>query len=70
MNIHWKGCESCTGKSGDVPLLYCESCIEGAIEDLTRALHDAINSPKGVVPKSADEFYDVSRCDPSLVEVR
>lgn len=25
---------------------------------LRRALHDAINSPKGVVPESAEEFYD------------
>jgi len=25
---------------------------------LRAALHDAINSPKGVVPESADEFYN------------
>ena len=28
------------------------------IEALLTALHDAINRPKGVVPKSADKFYD------------
>lgn len=27
-------------------------------EQLLQALHDAINSPKGVVPDSALEFYD------------
>lgn len=28
---------------------------------LVEALHDAINSPKGVVPKSAEPFYDPKR---------
>ena len=28
------------------------------IKRLHNALNDSINSPKGVVPKSAEEFYD------------
>jgi len=31
--------------------------VQTRINDLLIALHDAINSPKGVVPKSANEFY-------------
>jgi len=31
---------------------------EEKVEKLTKALHDAINRPKGVVPDSATEFYD------------
>ena len=30
---------------------------------LLTALHDAINSPKGVVPESADKFYCVGYYD-------
>jgi len=31
---------------------------------LRSALHDAINSPKGVVPRSAEPFYDPDRWYP------
>lgn len=31
--------------------------MQVTIKKLLVALHDAINSPKGVVPKSADDFY-------------
>ena len=31
------------------------------INELLEALHDAINRPKGVVPKSADKFYQSNR---------
>lgn len=33
-----------------------------AKEALLVALHDAIQSPKGVVPDSAAAFYDATRC--------
>jgi hypothetical protein len=38
---------------------YCigTSSCGNRIHQLLIALHDAINSPKGVVPKSAEEFY-------------
>ena len=32
--------------------------LECKCDKLTRALHDAINKPMGVVPNSAMEFYD------------
>ena len=31
--------------------------MQNTIDNLLVALHDAINSPKGVVPKTADDFY-------------
>ena len=31
---------------------------DAEIKHLHAALHDAINSPKGVVPESAERFYD------------
>lgn len=33
------------------------------VEDLTTALHDAISRPAGVVPASAEPFYDWRRYD-------
>jgi len=33
----------------------------GVIEDLTIALHAAINAPKGVVPAEAEPFYNPAR---------
>ena len=33
--------------------------------DLLAALHDAIDRPKGVVPASADRFYDPQRFYPA-----
>lgn len=40
--------------------------IQRAFEDrerkLREALHDAINAPKGVVPASAEAFYDPALC--------
>jgi hypothetical protein len=50
---------------GPVPWDVCVSVIrealdaqEAEIKALTTALHDAINRPKGVVPASADPYYD------------
>jgi Lar family restriction alleviation protein len=34
---------------------------DAEVEALLTALHDAINSPKGVVPASAEPFYDQMR---------
>jgi len=34
------------------------------------ALHDAINRPKGVVPVSAEEFYDPKTCYGDIMEVQ
>ena len=31
-----------------------------SLRDMRLALHDAINSPKGVVPASAEQFYDAA----------
>jgi len=36
---------------------------------LLTALHDAINSPKGVVPESAERFYCVSYYNESLLDI-
>jgi hypothetical protein len=50
-------CGTC-GK--DVQEILCEKC-GGWWRDndqMATALHDAINSPKGVVPQSAEPFYD------------
>jgi hypothetical protein len=33
------------------------------IDALTDALHDAVNRPKGVVPKSAEPFYNQMRAE-------
>ena len=35
--------------------------VDEKIESLLAALHDSINQPKGVVPKSAEPFYDQTR---------
>lgn len=47
-----------------------EQCVRAAlrgrdrvVEDLTTALHDAISRPAGVVPASAEPFYDWRRYD-------
>lgn len=39
-------------------LAAANAALEAQVARLVGALHDAINSPKGVVPKSADPFYD------------
>lgn len=45
----------------------CPACVALACDwvrdpaKLLRALHDAINRPKGVVPESAEPFYDPVR---------
>lgn len=35
--------------------------MQGHVKKLEHALEDAINSPKGVVPDSADQFWDGKR---------
>ena len=37
--------------------------LQGQNAALRLALHDAINRPKGVVPASADPFYNPAICD-------
>ena len=34
-----------------------QAIVQVRVNELLIALHDAINSPKGVVPVSADDFY-------------
>lgn len=34
--------------------------LQEKVRGLTIALHDAINRPKGVVPASAEQFYDAN----------
>lgn len=41
--------------NGEKPLRYAS--VQVQFIELLEALHDAINTPKGVVPKSADRFY-------------
>lgn len=55
---------SCAG--GNVPPEAADA-YEAAdmIEGLLVALHDAIDRPKGVVPASADRFYDPQRFYPA-----
>ena len=40
------------------------SAKDAEIARLLEALHDTIRSPKGVVPVSAEPFYEPSRCAP------
>lgn len=39
-----------------------ERAFEDRERKLREALHDAINAPKGVVPASAEAFYDPALC--------
>jgi len=49
------GCANREQHRRDVALI--EAYREAAVAELRVALHDAINSPKGVVPDSAMPFY-------------
>lgn len=51
----WIGAPNNGGDVGDM------LDIVGELNGLLIALHDAINRPKGVVPKSAERFYQANR---------
>lgn len=51
----WIGCPNNGGDVGDM----LDTVEE--LNGLLIALHDAINSQKGVVPKSADRFYQANK---------
>jgi hypothetical protein len=50
----WIGAPNSGGDVGDM------LDIVGELNGLLIALHDAINRPKGVVPESADRFYQAN----------
>ena len=45
--------------NGDVQIENIE--LTSKVGELVEALHDAINRPKGVVPVSAEKFYDPNK---------